>query len=300
MPTYGYRELDGPLPRVPNEYHNEHIPTHRSRKARRTVAEDSAAYRPGRREEIYYLRRRNSSDPTRDGEQPSRSLVSREPSRYPPSSHRTPRNLTRAESYHGGGSRAATRRAPTYSRDDDTDHSIYGLAPGSYRSRDPDPRPDRGGGYEERRPPPIAAPPHRTRSNPVPRAASSTRSRRAKRHHTESAPSDYPATEPSPRPRESRRRGSSSSTGGRDNKKLLAGVARHAFEAGAVTAAKVHNDPGPWSKSKGTKVAASALGAAAIDTFMDHKAPAVRGGVRHTVAKELTKTALGALAEHRM
>lgn len=46
-------------------------------------------------------------------------------------------------------------------------------------------------------------------------------------------------------------------------------AARAALEAGGVTAFRLRKEPGSWTGAKGAKVATAALGAAAIDAFID-------------------------------
>lgn len=77
--------------------------------------------------------------------------------------------------------------------------------------------------------------------------------------------------------------------------KLWMGVARCAMQAGAMAAMKVHGDPGPWIGSKGASVATAALGAAVIDSLVEHRIPAAKGGMRHAVAKGVAQSALGSL-----
>ncbi|KAI0471508.1 hypothetical protein GGR56DRAFT_654423 [Xylariaceae sp. FL0804] len=47
-------------------------------------------------------------------------------------------------------------------------------------------------------------------------------------------------------------------------------AARAALEAGGLTAFRLRKEPGGWGGEKGAKVATAALGAAAIDAFIDH------------------------------
>lgn len=46
-------------------------------------------------------------------------------------------------------------------------------------------------------------------------------------------------------------------------------AARAALEAGGVTAFRLRKEPGSWTGAKGAKVVTAALGAAAIDSFVD-------------------------------
>jgi hypothetical protein len=50
-------------------------------------------------------------------------------------------------------------------------------------------------------------------------------------------------------------------------------AARAALEAGGATALRLRKEPGSWTGDKGAKVATAALGAAAIDAFIDVRTP---------------------------
>jgi hypothetical protein len=47
-------------------------------------------------------------------------------------------------------------------------------------------------------------------------------------------------------------------------------AARAALEAGSLTAFRLRKEPGSWTGNKAAKVATAALGAAAMDAFMDN------------------------------
>ncbi|KAK3991407.1 hypothetical protein QBC44DRAFT_323598 [Cladorrhinum sp. PSN332] len=67
-----------------------------------------------------------------------------------------------------------------------------------------------------------------------------------------------------------------------------------AVETAALTALKLRDDPSPLLGPKGGKIAAAALSAAVVDTFIDKKHPKVRkGGLRHTVIRQATQLAIG-------
>jgi hypothetical protein len=53
-------------------------------------------------------------------------------------------------------------------------------------------------------------------------------------------------------------------------------AARAALEAGGLTAFRIRKEPGSWSGNKAAKVATAALGAAAMDAFVD-KDPRANG-----------------------
>ncbi|KAK0722159.1 hypothetical protein B0T26DRAFT_673899 [Lasiosphaeria miniovina] len=75
---------------------------------------------------------------------------------------------------------------------------------------------------------------------------------------------------------------------GQSRSDILMGAARVAFEAGALAAYKMRGDDRPWVGPKGTKVVATAIGAAAVDTFMEMRHPDRKGGIRHTVMRQAT------------
>ncbi|KAK0666675.1 hypothetical protein QBC41DRAFT_325284 [Cercophora samala] len=72
-------------------------------------------------------------------------------------------------------------------------------------------------------------------------------------------------------------------------------AARTAFEAGAMAALKLRNDPSPLMGAKGGKIVAAAVGAAVVDTFIDQRHPKRKGGLRHTVMRQATQMAIGNL-----
>ena len=75
---------------------------------------------------------------------------------------------------------------------------------------------------------------------------------------------------------------------------MLVTAARTALETAALTALKMRDDPSPLFGPKGGKIAAAALSAAVVDTFIDKKHPKVRkGGMRHTVIRQATQLAIG-------
>lgn len=62
-----------------------------------------------------------------------------------------------------------------------------------------------------------------------------------------------------------------------------------------MAALKLRDDDSPWIGSKGAKVGAAALSAAAVDTFMEQKHPGHKGGLRHTMMRQATQIAIGNL-----
>lgn len=104
----------------------------------------------------------------------------------------------------------------------------------------------------------------------------------------------------SQRPGALRRSSSASSTGSTSSNcdrktSLWSDAAQCAMEAGAMAALRLRNDPGDWLGSKGTRVATAALGAAVVDTFVKHKHPQKKGGLRHVAARHLAQAAIGNL-----
>ncbi|KAI1355966.1 hypothetical protein F5Y01DRAFT_113844 [Xylaria sp. FL0043] len=57
-------------------------------------------------------------------------------------------------------------------------------------------------------------------------------------------------------------------------------AARAALEAGGLTAFRLRKQPGSWTGDKAAKVATAALGAAAMDAFMDQDPRGARGGMK--------------------
>ncbi|KAG7287791.1 hypothetical protein NEMBOFW57_007306 [Staphylotrichum longicolle] len=72
-------------------------------------------------------------------------------------------------------------------------------------------------------------------------------------------------------------------------------AAHHAFEAGAIAALRLRNDPSPWLGKKGGQIAAAAIGAAVVDTFVARRIPKRKGGLRHSVARQAAQMVIGGL-----
>ncbi|KAI1391622.1 uncharacterized protein F4822DRAFT_191438 [Hypoxylon trugodes] len=146
---------------------------------------------------------------------------------------------------------------------------------------------------------------HRRRSPSV--SDDSDYDRNRGRHHRRSRASSY--TE-SPSPRRDRHR-KAASTGGRSRghdsssraaKEAAADrwqmAARAALEAGGLTAFRLRKEPGKWSGEKGAKVATAALGAAAIDAFVDKdprrtKSSGVKGFAENTISSLIASKIMG-------
>ncbi|KAM7186881.1 hypothetical protein V8F33_011553 [Rhypophila sp. PSN 637] len=86
----------------------------------------------------------------------------------------------------------------------------------------------------------------------------------------------------------------------RSPKEVFFRAAQCAAEAGAMAALKLRDDPSPWigPNGKAPKVAAAALSAAAVDTFMEQRHPKRKGGIRHTMMRQVTQMAIGGLVKH--
>ncbi|KAL2135873.1 hypothetical protein VTI74DRAFT_6472 [Chaetomium olivicolor] len=79
--------------------------------------------------------------------------------------------------------------------------------------------------------------------------------------------------------------------------KALAQEAVHnALEGAAIAALRRRHDPSPWlSAKKGGQIAAAALGAAVVDTFVARRLPKRKGGIRHSVARQAAQMVIGGL-----
>ncbi|KAI1099557.1 hypothetical protein F4804DRAFT_78781 [Jackrogersella minutella] len=76
-------------------------------------------------------------------------------------------------------------------------------------------------------------------------------------------------------------------------------AARAALEAGGLTAFRLRKDPGSWTGEKGAKVATAALGAAAIDAFIDKdprrakSSGGVKGFAENTISSLIASKLMG-------
>ncbi|KAI1660544.1 hypothetical protein F4813DRAFT_386740 [Daldinia decipiens] len=158
--------------------------------------------------------------------------------------------------------------------------------------------------------------PHRRRS----RAYSDSRHRRRRspsvsdesdyerdrgRHHRRSRANSYTQS-PSPSPPRHRSRKSKSVSAGVGSSKVPDEVVAHrwqmaaraALEAGGLTAFRLRKDPGSWTGEKGAKIATAALGAAAIDAFIDKdprrvKSNGVMGFAENTISSMIASKLMG-------
>ncbi|KAK4042797.1 hypothetical protein C8A01DRAFT_33047, partial [Parachaetomium inaequale] len=62
-----------------------------------------------------------------------------------------------------------------------------------------------------------------------------------------------------------------------------------------MAALRLRNEPSPWLGAKGGQIAAAALGAAVVDTFVARRVPMRKGGLRHSVARQAAQAVIGGL-----
>ncbi|KAI0201198.1 hypothetical protein F4808DRAFT_130404 [Astrocystis sublimbata] len=110
------------------------------------------------------------------------------------------------------------------------------------------------------------------------------RDRRHRRHHSRHSPSPSPSPSPS---RRSRPRGSTAPPSKAAAERWQM-AARAALEAGGLTAFRLRKEPGGWSGEKAAKVATAALGAAAMDAFMDQDPRAEKKGMKGMAENAVT------------
>ncbi|KAK4140662.1 uncharacterized protein C8A04DRAFT_31842 [Dichotomopilus funicola] len=75
-------------------------------------------------------------------------------------------------------------------------------------------------------------------------------------------------------------------------------AARHALDAGATAALRLRNDPSAWEGQRGTEgghIAAAAISAVVVDTFLAKRVPMRKGGFRHSVAKQAAQVVIKGL-----
>ncbi|KAK4126051.1 hypothetical protein N657DRAFT_642812 [Parathielavia appendiculata] len=189
------------------------------------------------------------------------------------------------------------RREPAFSpskrgRSPSRSRSRYRARSLSASSRTPSPYSDDH--HRRRRSPSVPSrspspPPHHPRSTGGRVRDRDTRrnsSPRSRRHHTRRSYS----RSPSPSPSRSRHQSPKSALA------LAQEAAQHAFEAGAIAALRLRDDPSPWLGKKGGQIAAAALSAAVVDTFVARRHPNMRkGGLRHSFAKQAAQMVIGGL-----
>ncbi|KAI1159406.1 hypothetical protein F5B18DRAFT_590326 [Nemania serpens] len=130
---------------------------------------------------------------------------------------------------------------------------------------------------------------HRRRQHspsPPPRSRDDDRSRGRRHHRYSSSPSRSP----------SRRRRRHSRSRHRNNTAPPAQptvdrwqmAARAALEAGGLTAYRLRKEPGSWTGGKAAKIATAALGAAALDAFMDQDPRSAKRGIKGMAENAVT------------
>ncbi|KAI1206900.1 uncharacterized protein F4807DRAFT_217898 [Annulohypoxylon truncatum] len=128
---------------------------------------------------------------------------------------------------------------------------------------------------------------------------------RGRRHRRSRASSSH-AYSPSPAPRRRNAKSASSTYRSKPSSKYPEEAtaerwqmaARAALEAGGLTAFRLRKDPGSWTGEKGAKVATAALGAAAIDAFIDKdprraKTSGVKGFAENTISSLIASKLMG-------
>ncbi|KAI1762409.1 hypothetical protein GGR53DRAFT_417797 [Hypoxylon sp. FL1150] len=153
------------------------------------------------------------------------------------------------------------------------------------------------------------APPRRHRRHRSPSVSSQSESdydRDRGRHHRRSRASSYTESPP-PRHRSRRAKSVASSfrSSGRGSKlpnEVAADrwqmAARAALEAGGLTAFRLRKEPGSWTGEKGAKIATAALGAAAMDAFIDKdprraKSNGMKGFAENTISSMIASRIMG-------
>ncbi|KAI0869458.1 hypothetical protein GGS24DRAFT_163546 [Hypoxylon argillaceum] len=125
----------------------------------------------------------------------------------------------------------------------------------------------------------------RDRDRPRDRDPDRDRSRGRRHHHHRPSPS--PSRSPSRYSRRTRpRSGTAPPTNPAADRWQMA--ARAALEAGGLTAFRLRKEPGSWTGGKAAKIATAALGAAAMDAFMDQDPRAAKGGMKGMAENAIT------------
>ncbi|KAK1755945.1 hypothetical protein QBC47DRAFT_200453 [Echria macrotheca] len=241
----------------------------------------------------------SESDSDRDGYHGNRRAIAHRPSR----SGSRPRDNRRGDSPDRHGHRQSSRSRPVdYYDVDAVDH-------GRGRGRHPDPPSYHDDGHRNRNRDDEGSSSRSPSRSPSPRS-----SRRAASRSSRSKPKGYyPPSSSRPRNNAAHhhhRSSSSASQRERDHQKqqqqqqgsrrrasseIFRSASKIALEAAAATALKVHSHPGPWLGPKGAKVAAAALSAAAVDTYLEQRHPKRKGGMRHVVMRRGLQAVIGGL-----
>ncbi|RYP23574.1 hypothetical protein DL765_001088 [Monosporascus sp. GIB2] len=199
-----------------------------------------------------------------------------------------------AAAYYASQTPGADRRTRSVGRDDnrerdrDRDRTRRHRHHDDYYDSEGPPRPSRHSRLHRHSPSPSPSPPRRRKSersrrrdySPSPSVSSRDYGRdgRRGRHHDRDRRRAY-SYSPSPPPKRSRSRRKStdykSRPGPNTPEQSKAAQERwqmaigSAVRAGGLTAFRLRKEPGSWTGDKGAKIAKAALGAAALDAFMD-------------------------------
>lgn len=115
-------------------------------------------------------------------------------------------------------------------------------------------------------------------------------------HHHDEENEQHRSTRHPQRRRRSTSETPHSSSQPKSKSHLALSAASNALEAGAMAALRLRHDPAPWlGAKKGGQIAAAALGAAVVDTFVEQRAPRRKGGLRHAVARQAAVGVIGRL-----
>ncbi|KAK3323538.1 hypothetical protein B0T19DRAFT_485902 [Cercophora scortea] len=206
----------------------------------------------------------------------------RQRSRTPQFSGNDSRRARSTESHYRrdsrGGSPRLRRRSPSLSSGSESDDNDRRRS--SRRSPDPHDR-------QQRRRAKSHYPPSSSRRTPGNDDIDTRRGRsvdtHSRHHHSTRSASTSSKKDPT------------SSSRHRNRSEMIMRAAQTAMETGAMAALKMRGDTSPWIGAKGAKVVATALGAAAVDTFVEQRHPVRKGGVRHSMMRQATQMALGSL-----
>ncbi|KAI0849160.1 hypothetical protein F5Y00DRAFT_74554 [Daldinia vernicosa] len=214
--------------------------------------------------------------------------------------------LSEAAALYAATQAASGDRGRSQSRDNSRRSSHYDSEPRQrhrhrHHSPTPSPSPHRRRSRAYSDDPPRR---HRRHRSPSVSDESDYERDRGRRHRRSRASSYTQSPSPSP-PRHRGRKSKSVSSDVRSSKvpkEVVAErwqmAARAALEAGGLTAFRLRNDPGSWTGDKGAKIATAALGAAAIDAFIDKdprqaKSKGVKGFAESTISSLIASKVMG-------
>ena len=212
-------------------------------------------------------------------------------------SHHDRREATQSHRARSHDPRKGRDRERDRTRDTDRDRD-RGRDRGRDRNSDRDRSTNRAGSKPRDRDTNSAGSRPRSRDRDRDEERDSVRSRRRK-HSPYPRKGIHHARSPSPsrsRSRSGSRSRSRTKTKPPSTRTIVREATHHALEAGALAALSLRHDPSPWLGKKGGQVAAAAIGAAVVDTFVSQRAPKRQGGLRHSVAKKAAQMVVGGLA----